>query len=230
MPVADSGSVFGADMQFITSLFGGSGNSILTAIFALVAVIAAILLVLWLLKLLFNASSNVGRGRNRRLSVVDSLALDPKRQLLIIRRDNVEHLILTGGNQDVVIETGIEIEEAPAQPTRRPIPMVAARKPAPPAKAAPAPVAPVAPAEPKAPPATAMEQLRELGQNPGKKQHLSLRHTGLLRPVNETEMPVSPENSAGAVLQSLDSAKEDKARRDVEGSDLVDSDNEATRK
>lgn len=217
-------------MQFITSLFGGSGNSVLTAVFALVAVIVAILLVLWLLKLLFNASSNVGRGRNRRLMVVDTLALDPKRQLLIIRRDNVEHLILTGGAQDVVIETGIEVDEEPAQPTRRPIPMVAARKPAQPAKAAPAPAAPAAPVAPKAPPATAMEQLRELGQNTNKKQHLSLRHTGLLRPVSESDLPVSPENSAGAVLQSLDSAKEDKARRDVEGSDLVDNDNEATRK
>ena len=116
----------------------GEGNSFLTAIFALGVVIVAILLVLWLLKLLFNASGNVARGRNRRLAVVDSLALDPKRQLLIIRRDNVEHLILTGGPQDVVVETGIAVEEAPAaQPTRRPIPMVATRKQAP-TKAAPA--------------------------------------------------------------------------------------------
>ena len=119
-------------MSFITSLFGGEGNSFLTAIFALGVVIVAILLVLWLLKLLFNASGNVARGRNRRLAVVDSLALDPKRQLLIVRRDNVEHLILVGGPQDMVVETGIAVEEVPAaQPTRRPIPMVAARKPAP---------------------------------------------------------------------------------------------------
>ena len=53
-------------MSFITSLFGGEGNSFLTAIFALGVVIVAILLVLWLLKLLFNASGNVARGRNRR--------------------------------------------------------------------------------------------------------------------------------------------------------------------
>src|SRR5690606_31236836 len=98
---------------------------------ALGAVIIAIVLVLWLLKLLAKASGNVTRGRNRRLAVVDSLSLDPKRQLLIIRRDNVEHLILTGGPQDVVVETGIAVEDAPAaQPTRRPIPMVATRKPA----------------------------------------------------------------------------------------------------
>lgn len=222
-------------MSFITSLFGGEGNSFLTAIFALGVVIVAILLVLWLLKLLFNASGNVARGRNRRLAVVDSLALDPKRQLLIIRRDNVEHLILTGGPQDVVVETGIAVEEAAVtQPTRRPIPMVATRKPAP-AKAGPvvtpAPATPVPAVEPApaAAPATAIERLRELGQPTNKRAHLSLRHTGLLRPVSEMEMPVSPENSPAPVLPDADSAKEDTARRDVEGTDLVEDNSEANR-
>lgn len=222
-------------MQFITGLFGGSGNSLVTVIFALAAVIVAILLVLWLLKLLFNASGNVTRGRNRRLAVMDSLALDPKRQLLIVRRDNVEHLILVGGTQDLLIESGIAVEDAPAaQPTRRPIPMVAARKPTPPKAAPVAPMAPAAPppasaAVPVTPP-TAIEQLRDLGKPTNKRQHLSLRHTGLLRPISEMEMPVSPENSGTSVLSDADSAKEDKARRDVEGSDLVDNDNEANRK
>lgn len=224
-------------MNFLSSLFGfgGEGNTFLTAIFALGVVIVAILLVLWLLKLLFNASGNVARGRNRRLAVVDSLALDPKRQLLIVRRDNVEHLILTGGPQDVVVESGIEVEEAPAaQPARRPIPMVATRKPAP-AKAAPAvPPAAAAPApavepEPVAAPATAIERLRELGQPTNKRAHLSLRHTGLLRPVSEMEMPVSPENSPASASPDADSAKEDTARRDVEGSDLVEDNSEANR-
>ena len=222
-------------MSFITSLFGGEGNSFLTAIFALGVVIVAILLVLWLLKLLFKASGNVARGRNRRLAVVDSLALDPKRQLLIVRRDNVEHLILTGGPQDVVVESGIAVEEAPAnQPTRRPIPMVATRKPAPAKAAAPAPASPAAPApavapEPVAAPGTAIERLRELGQPTNKRAHLSLRHTGLLRPVSEMEMPVSPENSPAPVLPDADSAKEDTARRDVEGTDLVEDNSEANR-
>jgi flagellar protein FliO/FliZ len=222
-------------MQFITSLFGGSGNTFLTAAFALGAVIVAILLVLWLLKLVFRASGNAVRGRNRRLAVVDSLALDPKRQLLIIRRDNVEHLILVGGPQDMVVETGIAVEDAAAaaQPTRRPVPMAAARKPAP-AKATPAVAAPVVvtppPAEPAATaPATAIERLRDLGLPTNKRAHLSLRHTGLLRPVSEMEMPVSPENSPASVAAASDSAKEETARRDVEGTDLVEDTNEANR-
>ena len=211
-------------MNFLTSLFGGSNNSVLTAIFALAVVIIAILLVLWLLKFLFNATGNVARGRHRRLSVVDSLALDPKRQLLIVRRDNVEHLILVGGANDLLVEADIPVEAAPAaQPSRRPIPVVPGRKPV-------APAAPVAPVQPKAPPATAIEQLQQLGQNTGKKQHLSLRHTGLLRPVKDADVPVSPENSAAPVVGLNDSAKEDKARRDVEGTDFVDNDSEANRK
>jgi hypothetical protein len=223
-------------MSFITSLFGGEGNSFLTAIFALGVVIVAILLVLWLLKLVFKASGNVARGRNRRLAVVDSLALDPKRQLLIVRRDNVEHLILTGGPHDVVVETGIAVEEAPAaQPTRRPIPMVAARKPAQ-ARTTPAATPPIVPAagqsdEPApAAPATAIERLRDLGQPTNKRAHLSLRHTGLLRPVSEMEMAVSPENAPPSVAPDNDSAKEETARRDVEGSDLVEDNSEANRK
>lgn len=219
-------------MSFITSLFGGSGNTFLTAIFALGVVIVAILLVLWLLKLLFKASGNVARGRNRRLAVVDSLALDPKRQLLIVRRDNVEHLILTGGPQDVVVETGIAVEEPPAaQPARRPIPMVAARKPVParPAAVKTAPVVPMPAAPPAAAPATAIERLRELGQPTDKRAHLSLRHTGLLRPVSEMEMAVSPENTPAPVAPTPDSVKEETARRDVEGTDLVEDSNEANR-
>lgn len=199
-------------MSFISGIFGDSGNSLLTAVFALGAVIIAIFLLLWLLKLLFGAGSRVARGRNRRLAVVDSLALDPKRQLLIIRRDDVEHLILTGGPQDVVVETGIAVAETPAaaQPTRRPIPMVATRKPAPPR--ATAPIVPPAPTPAQPAPAsarpaggaTAIEQLRELGQPVNQRTHLSLRHTGLLRPVSEMEMAVSPENSAATVLSGAD--------------------------
>lgn len=222
-------------MQFITSLFGGSGNTFLTAAFALGAVIVAILLVLWLLKLVFRASGNVARGRNRRLAVVDSLALDPKRQLLIVRRDNVEHLILVGGPQDMVVETGIAVEEAPsAQPARRPIPMVASRKPMP-AKAPPVAATPPAAAPTPTPqaaepaPATAIERLRDLGLPTNKRAHLSLRHTGLLRPVSEMEMPLSPENSSARVVAAADSAKEETARKDVEGTDLVEDDSEANR-
>ena len=42
-----------------------------------------------------------------RLSVLEQASVDSKRKLVLIRRDDVEHLIMTGGPVDVVIETGI---------------------------------------------------------------------------------------------------------------------------
>lgn len=42
-----------------------------------------------------------------RIGVVEQATLDSRRRLVLIRRDNVEHLIMTGGPVDVVIETGI---------------------------------------------------------------------------------------------------------------------------
>ena len=43
----------------------------------------------------------------RRLAVMEQASVDNRRRLILVRRDNVEHLIMTGGPVDVVIETGI---------------------------------------------------------------------------------------------------------------------------
>ncbi|MEQ1695873.1 MAG: hypothetical protein ABL901_08535 [Hyphomicrobiaceae bacterium] len=43
----------------------------------------------------------------KRLDIVEQWSLDARRRLVLIRRDDVEHLIMTGGPVDVVIETGI---------------------------------------------------------------------------------------------------------------------------
>lgn len=51
--------------------------------------------------------SGGGRNRQPRLAVLDSAAIDAKRQLVLIRRDNAEHLLLIGGPTDIVVETNI---------------------------------------------------------------------------------------------------------------------------
>ena len=179
-------------MSFITSLFGGTEGSIIPALFALGIVIVLIVLAVWLLKFVFNVSTGVTRGRNRRLAVIDTLALDTKRQLLIVRRDNVEHLILTGGPQDVVVETGIAVAEtAPVQATRRPIPTVPGRS-----LRRGQPVEPVAPEIP--PPAD-------------QRAPRSLRHTGLLRPVTSQDMPEPGQKPDISAFGPDDSAKEEDA-------------------
>jgi hypothetical protein len=45
--------------------------------------------------------------KHRRLGVVESAYVDSRRRLLLVRRDNVEHLIMIGGPVDMLVETGI---------------------------------------------------------------------------------------------------------------------------
>src|SRR5581483_5329829 len=47
------------------------------------------------------------RGRQPRLAVVDAAAVDGRRRLVIVRRDNVEHLLMIGGPTDVLVEANI---------------------------------------------------------------------------------------------------------------------------
>jgi hypothetical protein len=48
-----------------------------------------------------------GRNRNPRLQVLDAAAVDTRRRLVLVRRDDVEHLIMIGGPSDIVIESRI---------------------------------------------------------------------------------------------------------------------------
>ena len=47
------------------------------------------------------------RNRQPRLAVVDTAPLDSRRSLVIVRRDNVEHLLLIGGPTDLLVEPNI---------------------------------------------------------------------------------------------------------------------------
>ena len=47
--------------------------------------------------------------RSRRLAYVERTALEGGRKLLLVRRDDVEHLILIGGPIDLVVESGIRL-------------------------------------------------------------------------------------------------------------------------
>ena len=45
--------------------------------------------------------------RGQRLGIIEYLEVDQTRKLVLIRRDETEHLIMIGGARDLVIETGI---------------------------------------------------------------------------------------------------------------------------
>ncbi|HEV7278486.1 MAG TPA: flagellar biosynthetic protein FliO [Devosiaceae bacterium] len=196
-------------MQFLTNLFGGAENTALTAILALGIVLVLIVLGVWSLKVFFKASSNIGRGRNRRLSVVDSVAIDPKRQLLIVRRDNVEHLILTGGPQDLVVETGIAVE-APSPRLRPTVPAGGtAAKPT----RTDAATEDGVDAE-KAALRSRIERFHAQSGATGAPRTPSLRHTGLMRsPGRDPVIPMLPEKSE---QPDLDSATNSRAN-DISG-------------
>ena len=52
------------------------------------------------------------QSRQKRVGLVESAMIDGRRRLLLVRRDDVEHLILTGGPIDLVVETGIRTARA----------------------------------------------------------------------------------------------------------------------
>ena len=44
----------------------------------------------------------------KRLTIVETLMVGPRQRLFIVRRDNVEHLVLSGPEGATVLETGIK--------------------------------------------------------------------------------------------------------------------------
>jgi flagellar protein FliO/FliZ len=87
-------------------------DSTALAVAAFLFVFALIALAAWAFKTFVMTGGGSGasflRGRDRRLGVVETASVDARRKLILVRRDNVEHLIMTGGPVDVLIETGIE--------------------------------------------------------------------------------------------------------------------------
>ncbi len=82
---------------------------------ALVFVVALIFAVAWIAKRLGLGHAMAARRGKRRLSVEEVLALDGKRRLVLLKRDGVEHLLLLGLNDDIVVETGIAPVGKPAE-------------------------------------------------------------------------------------------------------------------
>ncbi len=98
-------------MSILRDLFSGTGTNILTVIFALALVLILIILIIWFLKFFNKITQSVSLANKRRLAIVDKIHIDQKRQLILLRRDDIEHLILIGGGNDLLIETNIKIEQ-----------------------------------------------------------------------------------------------------------------------
>jgi hypothetical protein len=87
----------------------GEGQYALKMLFAFIVVFGLLALALWLVRRFGGErlAKATTRGRQPRLAVIDAATVDSRRRLVLIRRDNVEHLLMIGGPTDVVIEPNI---------------------------------------------------------------------------------------------------------------------------
>jgi len=104
----------------------------LTFILAFVAVLALIGALAWLVRRFAGnrLGANTNRGRMPRLAVIDAAAVDGRRRLVLVRRDNVEHLLMIGGPTDIVVEPNI-LRAMPARDQTSPRPAVGGTEPPP---------------------------------------------------------------------------------------------------
>ncbi|MDZ7895791.1 MAG: flagellar biosynthetic protein FliO [Sphingobium sp.] len=72
---------------------------------ALAAVLGMLAGALWAVRRYdIKLPGRVGAGRDQRLQVVERISIDPKRSLLLIRRDGEEHLLLLSPEGHVVLD------------------------------------------------------------------------------------------------------------------------------
>ena len=102
----------------------------LTIFFALITVLALFGAGVFLIRRFAGSrlGANTNRGRMPRLAVIDAAAVDGRRRLVLVRRDNVEHLLMIGGPSDIVVESNI-VRAMPGREQMAPRPAVGGEQP-----------------------------------------------------------------------------------------------------
>ncbi|RLL76621.1 hypothetical protein D8666_02080 [Ochrobactrum soli] len=97
--------------EWLSGIVGESAANIVGFMLIFAIILGGIFVVLSIIRR-FSGGTFVSNGRTRqpRLSVMDAAAVDSRRKLVLIRRDDVEHLLLIGGPTDVVVEQNIVME------------------------------------------------------------------------------------------------------------------------
>jgi flagellar protein FliO/FliZ len=92
----------------------------LTTAFTALAAVLALVLLAGRAARRFGLAGAAGRAGSpgRRLALVETLALDPRRRLSLIRCDGRELLVLTGGPQDLLLPLGAEAAPSTPAPER----------------------------------------------------------------------------------------------------------------
>jgi flagellar biogenesis protein FliO len=119
-----SGAAASAIMCVSDSLKGGFMAFFAgTPLLVIVQLFLASVILLGVLSVTAWAVRRLGGGRQSpRLAVIDYANVDRRRRLILVRRDNVEHLVMIGGPTDIVVEANFG-RRASAVP-RAPLPPV----------------------------------------------------------------------------------------------------------
>lgn len=88
---------------------------IFVVVLAVVGIIARAIRSLATLK---TKGSGAWRPRQPRLSVIERALIDAKRSLVLVRRDEVEHLLMIGGEIDIVVEADIVLASPRLSPAQ----------------------------------------------------------------------------------------------------------------
>jgi flagellar protein FliO/FliZ len=112
-------------MQWLNE-FPFADNRVLQIGFLAACGIAALIVLAIVYRLAFAHRLRVPGGRTRqpRLGLVDAFSLDGQRQLVLIRRDNIEHLVMIGGPNDVLVESQINRAVTPARESAQASPLL----------------------------------------------------------------------------------------------------------
>lgn len=104
-------------MESLQALFGEQSTAV-TLVLIVLGLAAALVLLFWIFRKLASGNAlRASRNKQPRLSVTDAAVVDDKRRLVLVRRDNVEHLVMIGGLTDFVIEQNIGMQRPVASPS-----------------------------------------------------------------------------------------------------------------
>ncbi len=115
----------------IEEMLGTNGAKFIVASLVVALALLCLVGVFWFIR---NRPSSPfirgGKNRQPRLAVLDAAAVDTRRRLVLVRRDDVEHLIMIGGPTDIVIESRIAPQRPATMATPQPVAEPALSQPA----------------------------------------------------------------------------------------------------
>ncbi|MFK8033360.1 MAG: hypothetical protein AB8B94_04370 [Hyphomicrobiales bacterium] len=98
--------------EFLLQFMGEDAAMGVQFLVALLVVLLLFGIFIWILRLVTGTSKRPRRNMNeQRLAVLDRTQIDENRSLLLVRRDDVEHLVMVGGPSDVVVEANINLDD-----------------------------------------------------------------------------------------------------------------------